>query len=164
MNLTKKCSEEQKMEDWAKLFGEPGQHLLQELMIPTYQAFEKWLIILLEKEPLPSSIQGLNFGLFETLGGFELYLSGSNEFSYDDPDWACTNDYWPEGRYAKLSTYDEITERLEQYKMEPWLFVQALTILSVVKFLQDDHTKDIIPENIHIASGFDDGDLFNIDR
>jgi hypothetical protein len=164
-NLSKRnLTLEQKKVEFVHFFGECGETLFQELFPPTYREFQNWLITLLKDEPLPSTIQGINFGLYETIGGFEIYLSGSNLFSPDDSDWACANDYWPEGRCAKLSTYDDITERLEKLDIEPWMYIQAMTILLIDNFLKEENTKNIIPEHIHIACGFDSGDLYLIER
>lgn len=63
----------------------------------------RWLTELLDSEPIPSAINGLWFGLFnpsndEGEESSQFYLSGSSEF--DEPDWQCSTDYWPSGRYA----------------------------------------------------------------
>lgn len=69
------------------------------------ESLAAWVRGLLADEPPPPSINGLWFGLFNPFldDGQPtccLYLAGSARFdpAMSDPDWACSPEYFPEGR------------------------------------------------------------------
>ncbi len=72
------------------------------------EEFEKllteWLYELLEKEKPKTSIKAFNFGLFETRGGYSLYLIGARRYDPNNDDWACNQDFVPNNKYFKIST------------------------------------------------------------
>ena len=78
-----------------------------------------WLADLLQSEPPPRTINGLWFGLYNPIlkdgqPTCELYLAGSERF--DKPDWQCSPEYWPEGRYAPSDVLTAIYRRCESGK------------------------------------------------
>lgn len=128
-------------------------------------AFKDWILALVKNEPIPASIQGLNFGLHEPEGNFGLYVTGSNSYNAEDPDWACANDYWPEGRYCRLEIIHKLSEELSDTDTEAWQVAQAI-VTAVVKAFFQQYANDFIAitglKRVHIATGFDDGDLYNV--
>src|SRR4051812_21887937 len=96
-----------------------------------YKQFENWLNCLFEQEKVPNNIIAINFGLYESEDGIQLYISGSTEWELDDEDWANNNDYFPEGRYAEITLYNELYNFWED-NFELGIF---LTLSSTVIFV-----------------------------
>lgn len=131
-----------------------------------YQQFEGWLNELLQKEKLPPNIIAINFGLFETDENIQLYISGSTEWEQDDSDWACNNDYFPEGRYANINLFKDLYKILSNdFEVGLYLtlgittlFVNTYATLNPTKLLENKK------QALILATGFDDGDLYNIGK
>lgn len=64
-----------------------------------YEEFLKWLRRVNQSSPPPDDVVAYNFGIFESEGGYILYLVGSREYDPDDDDWACHEDYVPVEKY-----------------------------------------------------------------
>lgn len=146
-------------------FGEDLRYFIIESVAVLKSGIENWLENLIVSEKPPGIIQGFNFGLFETTEGIELYLSGANVFSERDPDWPCGNDYWPEGRYSKIEALNNLRERLQESKVEPWILAQAMVIIILKDYFKNKDNKfDLLSglAGARVATGFDDGDLYMI--
>ena len=124
-----------------------------------------WFLLLLKNEPPPKTLAAINFGLFETKEGCQLYVTGALKYDEDDPDWACANDWWPEGRYAPSNELCLIWERFENAGTKSWTVVQSIVIVLLKEILKS-RTSEIRKisrlKGVHIFTGFDDGDLFKI--
>ncbi len=94
-----------------------------------------------------------NVGLYETEGGFAMYLYGSEEYDADDPDWACGEPYAPEPQYLVLGYKELKTEDWEKF------LDQAV---EVVKAYLNRHPDDSIFSKRIVTVGFDDGDLIRV--
>jgi hypothetical protein len=127
--------------------------------------FSRWFVNLLRADPPGREISGLYFGLFESDGGCELYVSGAKACDAGDTDWACTMDWSPEDRYARLEELSKLWRPLREAGDEPWVIIQALVIVIVRSFF-GDHSSEFIKltglRRVHVASGFDGGDLYAI--
>jgi len=128
-----------------------------------YLEFINWLKQLFFLAPIPVEVKALNFGLFESDESITLYITGSSEWDPDDSDWATNNDYFPEGRYFQSDIFLKISDLLED---EDTAYVGVyLTLAVVISFINQLRTESAITsikEILHISTGFDDGDLYNI--
>jgi hypothetical protein len=127
--------------------------------------FSRWLLNLLRADPPGREISGLYFGLFESEGGCKLYVSGGKAYDVEDSDWACAMDWSPEGRYARLEQFSKLWRPLREAGDEPWVVIQAMVIVLVRSFF-GNHCSEFRKltglRRVHVASGFDDGDLYAI--
>ena len=129
------------------------------------QQLSAWLLQLIEAEPPPRSMRGLNFGLFETEEGFTLYVTGANRYDRSDPDWACANDWWPEGRYANIALFVKLSSVLRGSGEQAWEVAQAIAIALVKEFFRNhgpEFQKASGLKEVYVATGFDDGDLYEV--
>lgn len=85
-----------------------------------YDRLTFWAVDLLRDEPPPVAINGLWFGLFNPCDDdgnnavCQVYMAGSKR--YGKPDWPCSPEYWPEGRYASSCVLPELYRRCEKLK------------------------------------------------
>jgi hypothetical protein len=106
------------------------------------------------KLPSDLNIVAVNFGLFESESGYQLYLIGSSSYDDTDDDWSTNEDFIPKQKY-----FDKVL-RAKDYQQT--LF-ETETLIN--KFLSSDSYEDsILNEVKYITYGFDDGDLHNIDK
>jgi hypothetical protein len=129
------------------------------------ERFNSWFLDLLRKEPPSKKIIGLWFGLYQTEDGATLYVSGSNTFDANDPDWPCSNDWWPKGRYAPLEQLDTLWSELKQCDVEEWEVILGIAICLVKNFFacySGEFQKVSSLSCIHVATGFDSGDIYDI--
>jgi hypothetical protein len=133
-----------------------------------YNQFEVWLIELLENEPMPSDIVAVNFGVFESGGykfvdGIQLYVSGSTIWDEEDTDWVCNTDYFPEGRYSEIDMVSSLLNLFDSNEEIAFFLYLSVPVLFIYRFTSM-HAKVLLGERdeIHIATGFDDGDVYNI--
>lgn len=129
------------------------------------ERFNSWFLDLLHKEPPPKKMLGLCFGLFESDDGVTHYVTGSNTFDANNFDWACSNDWWPEGRYAPLEQLKTLWSALKQCDAEEWVVAQGIAICLVKDFFarySGEFQKVSGLNCIHVATGFDSGDLYDI--
>jgi hypothetical protein len=118
--------------------------------------FNDWLIKIIKTESPDSSIIAINFGIFESDKGFQLYLAGFKEYDKDSDDWATgLGDFSPNDKYFKLPDYD--------FKGLEWDSVQTKVVDLIKRFLSTDSYKGTFLDNaISITTGFDDGDLMKV--
>ncbi len=132
----------------------------EKISIKMIEVFKKdfymWIEKLIKREPIPKSIRGINFGLYETGEGFGMYISGAIEVDETDDDWPCANDYWPKGRYLKTNILKNI---------KSWEVALMITII-VVKDYFNRNYKSFLEKTglrtILVTVGFDDGDLYAV--
>jgi hypothetical protein len=132
----------------------------------TFSEFSSWLNQIAKTEPIPREIIGLNFGLFESFDGVTLYISGSKEWDEDDSDWASNNDYFPEARYFNSNAFSKVHDLFED---EETIYIGvylslAIAISFICEYTANTADNKLIKnrDKIHISTGFDDGDLYNI--
>ncbi|MDM5154768.1 hypothetical protein QUF88_13335 [Bacillus sp. DX1.1] len=129
------------------------------LLERSYYKFEEWLNDLLVKEKPDEDIVAFNFGLYEIENSIQIYISGSNEWDSDDEDWESNNDYFPEGRYLSIPLYDNLYRILDD-NFEVGLFLTiASTIILIHTYVGTSSSR--LPKGVALATGFDDGDLYN---
>lgn len=129
-----------------------------------YHEFEAWLSRLLVREPMPSGILGLYFGLFDTAQGTVIYVSGSKQFDPRDPDWACRNNWLPEGGSIVPELYKDISMAFSQFsRVGYYLAVGVLTVM-LVEYATNGPVSllDAERQSLNLACGFDDGVLYNV--
>lgn len=129
----------------------------------SYDAFEKWLLVLLKSEPMPKNINGLDFGLFDGENGrILLYATGSESWDESDSDWACDNDYFPNGRYAAIQLLGQM-KKLARDGMTAYAGALVLVVCFIHTFVQGYKEKLLDKTKVlHIATGFNVGDLYNV--
>lgn len=127
----------------------------------------KWFLTLLQTQPRSprKKLRALNFGLFEREGGCTLYVAGSSRHEAGNSDWAMEPDWWPNGRFAPSERLSELWNALPDRTIPRWVVIQAVTIV-LVRMLFQGPTMQASPKkplrNVIVASGFDDGDLYEI--
>lgn len=130
----------------------------------SYKQFEEWLSNLFDKEKPQDEILAFNFGLFETEDNIQLYITGSKEWEYEDADWACNNDYFPEGRYPCIDIYKDLYIFLgDNFQIGLFLTI-ATTIMFVNTYAVSNPTKLLERKGLVFATGFDDGDLYSFSK
>lgn len=136
----------------------------------SYHQFETWLTELLKNEPMPSEIRAVYLGIFESVNsnsehGVQLYISGSSEWSKEDSDWACNTDYFPEGRYPEIKIFCDLLNLMECYEDVAFFLYLSIPVLFIYGFASN-YTGVLLgsKKELNIATGFDDGDLYNIGK
>jgi len=118
--------------------------------------FNDWLIKIIKTESPDSSIIAINFGIFKSEKGFQLYLAGFEDYDKDNDDWATgLGDFSPNDKYFKLPDTD--------FKGLEWDSAQTKIADLIKGFLSMDSYKGtFFDKAIAITTGFDDGDLIKI--
>jgi hypothetical protein len=126
--------------------------------------FREWLNHLVIIEPPFEGVQALYFGLFKSEEGLHLYVIGSMLWDADDPDWACRSDWHPEGRVLTPSIFPEISKVFSEYNLAGYYMALAFTALMIREFTRESVISllDDKRRTLHIAFGFDDGELFSM--
>jgi hypothetical protein len=126
--------------------------------------FREWLESLIISNPPPEGVVALYFGLFTTDDSLQMYATGSKLWSASDPDWACRNDWRPEGRVLVPAVFDEITKVYSEYNMAGNYIALAYTVMMILDFARVSMISplDSTRKSMHMACGFDDGDLFDV--
>lgn len=119
------------------------------------ETFAAWLEQVCASEEPDSSIIAYNFGLYESVSGYVVYLVGSTEYAEDDPDWACNEDFVPRQRCVTLP---------DSVGVE-WQAIQSLVEGFVRQFIAPrDATTCFLLRARAITVGFDDGDLTTVQQ
>ena len=66
------------------------------------QKFNNWLNDIIETEKPGNDILAYWFGIYESTGGYEIYLIGSKVFDDNNDDWASNVDFAPQNKYLSL--------------------------------------------------------------
>lgn len=102
---------------------------------------------------IPSTINGLYFGMYETEEGSYVYLSGAEDYDENDDDWACQQDFYAEN-FKFLIPFSDKTD---------WQQNQNLIQSLLQKYSQSvDFNHTIFAKFPCIAMGYDDSDLITI--
>ena len=113
---------------------------------------QDWLPEICENETPDSSIVAFNFGLFETVDGYTIYLIGSREYDGDDEDWATNNDFEPAKKYFPLPP--------ENFKQLEWQEVLNNVRSELTKFAASEtFQSSFLAAAKAVTTGFDDGNL-----
>jgi hypothetical protein len=139
---------------------------------------EAWIEKVLKKDPVPSKINGLWFGLFNPCNEndeetADMYISGNTEFDIDDDEgeWAVGPKYFPETRYAQSKTLKSIYEIAYDDYANDGLGNTAEYPLClcygclIAKHLIQKYGQSMLKnddQTIGIAVGFDSGDFLVI--
>lgn len=94
------------------------------------------------------------------------YNTGSSEWNEEDSDWACNNDYFPEERYIDLLIHDKLDE-LSEENYDAYIFLAlSIAVLYLIEFFRNNKDQFInsYRSTLFIATGFDDGDIYNIGK
>ncbi|MDQ0914651.1 hypothetical protein [Paenibacillus sp. V4I5] len=139
---------------------------LTRIIAGSFSEFQSLLSSIFKKDPLPITIISLNLGIFESNEGISYYISGSSEWNKEGTDWACNNDYFPEQRYIDLLIHDKIDELTEE-NYDAYVFLAlSIAALYLIEFFKNnkDQFINFYRPKLFIATGFDDGDIYNIGR
>jgi hypothetical protein len=117
-----------------------------------YEDFVSWLRRVDESSPPPQNIAAYNIGLFESDGGYTVYLIGSREFDSDDDDWACREDFSPTEKFFRLPE--------STFNGKDWREVQRAVAGFVKRFVESPESSgSFLAPASAITVGFDDGAL-----
>jgi hypothetical protein len=117
--------------------------------------FNNWLNRINRTEAASDSIIAFNFGLFESVNGYTVYLIGSETFDEEDDDWATNVDFEPQEKYFELDS--------SFVKGKDWQEVLEISEELVKEYLNSESLDNTIFKNAEaITTGFDDGELVRI--
>jgi hypothetical protein len=126
------------------------------------EQFSQWFLQLLRADPPSPGLQVLKFGLFESGGGCRLYAAGTKTYDDKHPKWVDSNDWWNQSHVMPEGFLKSIWSELKQNRPR-WVAWQAITIVVVQAFFAK-HAREFQKLSglgrIHVASGFDEGDLY----
>ncbi|MGN0621946.1 MAG: hypothetical protein ACI4I9_08765 [Porcipelethomonas sp.] len=115
-----------------------------------YEMFAQWLDELLENE-LPDGIIAFNFNLYDgEENTYDIQLIGSDKFSEDDYDWACSEVYSSEEDVCYVDVEDDI---------EDWHAAQKLFEFWVKKYIDEGKYSEKLKKSKAVGIGFIDGDI-----
>lgn len=115
--------------------------------------FDGWMAQVEKTAPDPQDYIAFNIGLFETEGGFAMYLYASDEYDEEDSDWTCGEPYDPNPQYLILKYKDVKTKDWEKFLNDA---------VEVAKAYLERHPDDSIFSHKIVTVGFDDGDLVRV--
>ncbi len=119
------------------------------------QQFIQWMTRMNEKEHPSKDIVAFNFGLFETIEGFTIYLIGAKNFDEANEDWAVEPDFEPGNEYLEINP-DE-TDGLQ------WNDVLQKAVDIITRYVDsEEFQRSILKDAQAITTGFDDGNLTRI--
>lgn len=173
--LIKRGNEFSKTEDFIKDVEKIPKNLRNLVNNPLFSEsktkFDFWLNKLFQINEIPSEINGLYFGLFETSykrwfkmrKTISVYVAGSNSWDKNNPDWACDDIFNPENKYLQLEIIEHIYNS-EKYNIYTKYFLVLSVIYIYIKYFFEKslELEYLINKEINLALGFDDGDLYNL--
>jgi len=120
-----------------------------------FSLFSIWLDNILEQD-MPNGIKAFNFNIYEgSEGTYDIELIGSNEYTEDDDDWACS-DY-----FTTTNNMFFIKRTLNLIKSENGLkYIKDL----IEKYLNNGKYAYLLKSVSTITVGFVDGDLTIINK
>jgi hypothetical protein len=118
--------------------------------------FNSWLNQIIQEESPDNSIVAINFGIFETKKGFQIYIAGFKNYEKDSDDWAVGfGDYSPQNRYLQLNN--------SEFKNLDWQGVQLKVVDLINHFTETElYSDSFLSKALVITTGFDDGELLRI--
>ncbi|MDF3821721.1 hypothetical protein P3G55_17585 [Leptospira sp. 96542] len=139
--------------------------------IHSKEKFSNWFLQIIKENKIPYDINGLYFGLFETTfkklfkskQTIAIYLIGSFSWDQNDSDWACNEDFVPENMYLYLEIMEEIYNN-ENINIYTKCFLSLAVVFLYLKefFENPNNLNSLMNNSFYIATGFDDGDLYNL--
>jgi len=116
---------------------------------------KKWIEDIAKRETLPERIIAVNIGMYETDGGYALYLYGSEKYDEEDSDWACEPEFELSGSYLMLTGDD--------FESIDWESFQNCIIDALKEIIDSgENTINRFLGSRIVTTGFDDGDLTRI--
>ena len=141
-----------------------------EEFLESYAQFKRWLYCMMEETPIPKSIEGVVFSVFESEDGLELYMAGTADA--DEPQngehpWSETVEMFPDMSFAALDIYRDISSLHEEYPDAADYLALALPVVYVAEFISErsDHVEMFLRkkgilvrhrEELHLSTGFDE--------
>ncbi len=131
----------------------------------------EWLRHLLTNYPLPESVIALWIGIFRTAEGAipTIYLSGAEDYSAGDSEWACDPLYAPNGSYAQPKVLRDM-DAIFRTDQENYVFFDWIFPLAYCAFTFDDVFRTKIDKKFLLKSksemfvtvGHDSGDYIEL--
>ena len=137
------------------------------------EVIKGWLEELAKKSPIPASVAALWVGMFKHVQDekemYVIYLSGSDEYTKDDIDWAAHPTYLPEDRYAVPGILNEINSLIEKDKTD-YHFLDWILPVAYGAFILDEVIRTSIDKTLFLkhkpelffATGHDSGDYLDL--
>ncbi|MEZ3549196.1 MAG: hypothetical protein K1W02_00450 [Muribaculaceae bacterium] len=127
------------------------------------ERLEEWLKSIATGNTLPKDIVAVNIGMFETDGGYGVYLCGSDEYDEEDSDWACEPAYEIPDDYLMLT--GDVFESMDWETFQNDIVEALKEILTsdggIINRFIGTRINRFIGKRI-VTTGFDDGDLIRI--
>lgn len=121
------------------------------------QQFNHWMTRMNEREHPSPDIVAFNFGLFETIEGFTIYLIGAKKYDPENDDWATEPDFEPDPENEYLEINPGETEHLQ-----PDDVLQKATDVVKRYLASSVFDRSFLKHAQVITIGFDDGSLSRI--
>jgi hypothetical protein len=133
-------------------------------ILECYQTFEDWLNGIIVSQPLYGDITAVYFGMFDTDKGIGLYVIGSKMWKRDNPDWASRHDWFMDDKILWLPVYKDISMALSKHNFAGYYLAVALLTVMIQEYASSSVISllDVKRRSLHIACGFDDGELYDI--
>lgn len=111
-----------------------------EEFLESYAQFKRWLHSILDETPIPKNIDGIVFSVFESEDGLELYLAGTvdaDEPENEEHAWPETVEMFPDGSFAALDIYRDISSLREEHSEAAGYLALALPVVYISEFVSE---------------------------
>jgi len=128
----------------------------------------------IRREPIPETVTGLWFGLFEPTDGsatpgWSMYMSGSVRWQPHDTDfnWAVSPEYWPDRRYLKSRILRDVYAQVKSVAPGARVELEYLLVLGYSAIAVREVSNRLGPllagpQLRGVAVGFDSGDAITV--
>ncbi|EMY69347.1 hypothetical protein [Leptospira vanthielii] len=173
--LIQRGSEFKKTNEFTSIAEKIPTNLLGIINSPEFniskEKFNLWFLQIIKENKIPDEINGLYFGLFETTlkkkfkskQTIAIYLIGSFSWDQNDSEWACDEDFVPDNKYLYLEIMEDIYNNVNFNIYTKCFLALAIVFLYLKEFFEIQYNLNFVKNNsFNIATGFDDGDLYNL--
>jgi hypothetical protein len=138
--------------------------------VESYGQFKHWMQSVLEEAPIPKSVDGVLFSVFESEDGLELYLAGTVDADPPDDeeeDWSDAVEMFPDASFAALDIYRDISSLHEECPEAAAYLALALPVIYAAEFVGEspEHAELLLRrkgilmrhrEELILSTGFDE--------
>ena len=150
----------------AVFFGQEVATVIKHLDVDAItRKLSTWLMPVVRREVLPSNVQVLRFGLFESEGGFKMYVSSSRARRRTDTRQESQSEWPKRDQFAPVEEISALWPQLRKAGAEPWVVTQAL-IIAILKALLSQCSQQLGRQfalaKTEVLTGFDEGDDYKV--